>query len=166
MYPACDNTYNIHVVLPMYNITQPLLWRHMHDTSSNSLSTLWLCIHHTDKYVTGRNVHVKQYCEYAQTILHLDFHARPITYQKCPEHICLLSLFIPRVFPGPYHMEGRPLDSRLPLACPWTPCCALDSPTSAPATRLSRSAVEQRRRLSLANPICSGGIVTFNGSTS
>ena len=34
------------------------------------------------------------------------------------------------------------------------------------ATLRPRSAVEQRQRLSLANPICSGGIVIFRGSTS
>jgi hypothetical protein len=47
------------------------------------------------------------------------------------------------------HREGRPLDLRLPLPCPRTPCCPQDSPMSTPTAIFPRSAVVQRRRLSL-----------------
>ena len=103
----------------MYNITLPI-WRHMHDTSLKSL-TLRLCVHHTWRYVNGGNVHVKQYCKYAQKILHLDFHAHPITYQKCTEQICLLSLSIPRVFMYPWS------SGRAATGLTSTTCMAMDS---------------------------------------
>ena len=65
-----------------------------------------------------------------------------------------------------HHGNMRPLAGRLPVASPWATCCALESTTSNSATLRPRSAIEQRRRLSLANPICSSRIVTFKGSTS
>ena len=63
------------------------------------------------------------------------------------------------------HREGRPLAGRLLVGCPWPPYCALESLASTSTTLLPRSIVEQRPRLSLANPNCSGGIITFKGST-
>jgi hypothetical protein len=65
-----------------------------------------------------------------------------------------------------HHRDARPLYFRLPLPCPRPPCCPLDSAAFNPPSLFPRSAVEHRPRLSLANPICSAGIVTFNGSTS
>jgi hypothetical protein len=64
------------------------------------------------------------------------------------------------------HREGRPPDFRVAFLGPPTACCALDSCMSTPAKLRPRSAAEQRRRLSFANPTCSGGIVTLKGSTS
>jgi hypothetical protein len=124
-------------------------------------------VHHTWRFVIGCNVHIKQYCEFQQKILHL--------VQKGPPYHLTKNTEVDIVFSNSAspidsrvidHREGRPPDLRLPLPCPRTPCCPLDSPTSTPATMFPRSVVVQRRRLSLANPICSTGIVTFKGSTS
>ena len=123
-------------------------------------------VDHTWRVVIGCNMYVKQYCKFQQKI-HLVHKGPPFHPTKNTE---INTVFSKSLCPVDSHVidhqEGRPPDLRLPLPCPRTPCCPLDSPTSTPATMFPRSAVKQRRRLSLANPLCSTGMVTFTGSTS
>jgi hypothetical protein len=83
-------------------------------------------------------------------------------------------------FPVSHYEEGLPRAPRLPVArprprVPRPPPTfprprptrrALGTSTSSSTAIPPRSCAEQRRRLSLANSICSGGIVILRGSTS
>ena len=166
--------------MALYNITQHI-WRMLHDTSSKMQVTLgWKALNwglkshtlsrvdHTWRFVIGCNVHVKQFCKSQQKNTSLDSKGTALSPNKKNPRLTIspsksLCPVDSRQF---HHREGRPPDLRLPLPFPRSPCCPLDSPMSIPATMFPRSAVEQRRILSLANPICSTGMVTFKGSTS